>query len=111
LGLGQIIEGESLNERTAQTLFGKVNLPPNTKPGHLRLLVRPNQPHLVPDPTAIEAEVISFELRPSNTREILRVAVVRVEGKLLRVLLRDQHVAVGDQVRVEIQGECEVLEG
>ena len=111
LGLGQIIEGESLNDQTARTSFGNVHVPAGTKPGRLRLLIRPGQPRLVDEPAGIEAEVISLELRPSDAREILRVAVVRVEGKLLRVLLRDRNLSIGDRVRVEIRGECEVLEG
>ena len=57
-----------------------------------------------------DAEVVSLKLRPSHAREILRVAVVRVAGTLLRVFVGDRSVAAGDRVRIEIQGECEVLE-
>jgi ABC-type Fe3+/spermidine/putrescine transport system ATPase subunit len=111
LGLGQIIDGETVGDQTARTVFGIVNIPAGAKPGQLRLLVRPGQPCVVAGSTGVEGEVVSLELRPSDAREILRVAVVRVGGNLLRVLVRDRSVSVGDRVRVEIEGECEMLEG
>ncbi|HEY3900309.1 MAG TPA: ATP-binding cassette domain-containing protein [Chthoniobacter sp.] len=111
LGLGQIVEGAALSDRTAQTPFGIVNLPAGAKPGRLRLLVRPGQPSLVLEPAGVDAEIVSLELRPSDAREILRVAVVRVAGNLLRVFVRDRSVSAGDRVRIAIQGECEILEG
>jgi ABC-type Fe3+/spermidine/putrescine transport system ATPase subunit len=111
LGLGQIIEGESKSAGTAETTFGKVQIPAETKPGRLRLLVRPGQPRIISGLEGVEAEVVSLELRPSETREVRRVAVVRVAGNLLRVSVRERALSAGERVRVQIDGECEVVEG
>lgn len=96
---------------TQQTAFGKVCTTTEAKPGRLRLLVRPGQPRIVSGPEGVEAEVVSLELRPSEAREVRRVAVVRVAEKLLRLILRERTVSVGDRVRVRIEGECETVEG
>jgi len=111
LGLGQIIEGESKSAGTAETVFGTVQIPASTKPGKLRLLVRPGQPRIVPPPEGVEAKVVSLELRPSESREVRRVAVVRVGGNLLRIFVRDRALTADERVGVQIEGECEVLEG
>jgi ABC-type Fe3+/spermidine/putrescine transport system ATPase subunit len=111
LGLGQIIEGESFASGMVETAFGKVAAMAGMKPGRLRLLVRPGQPRLVAEPEGVEAEVVALELRPSETREVRRVAVIRVGGNLLRLFAREQTLSVGDHVQVRIEGECEPVEG
>ena len=113
LGLGQIIEGESkMNTGTAETMFGAVQIPASTKPGKLRLLVRPGQPHIVPPPGGIEAEVVSLEIAPlRDARSGRRVAVLRVAGSVLRVFVRERALCAGERVRIYVEGECEVLEG
>lgn len=111
LGLGQIIEGESTALGEVETAFGKVRTTSGMKPGRLRLLVRAGQPRIVSDSVGGEAEVVSLELRPSETREVRRVAVVRMAGKLLRIILHEQTVSLGSRVRVRIEGVCESVEG
>jgi iron(III) transport system ATP-binding protein len=111
LGLGQIIEGETSASGEAKTAFGKVRTTAGTKPGKLRLLVRPGQPRIVTASEGVEAEVVSLELRPSEMREVRRVAVVRAAGNLLRLFVHEQTVSVGERVRVGIEGECESVEG
>jgi ABC-type sulfate/molybdate transport systems ATPase subunit len=111
LGLGQIIEGETAAMDVVETAFGKVCTTGRTKPGRLRLLVRPGQPRIVSGPEGVEAEVVSLELRPSETREVRRVAVVRVAGNLLRLFVREQTLSVGERVRVRIEGECDPVDG
>jgi ABC-type sulfate/molybdate transport systems ATPase subunit len=111
LGLGQIIEGETNASGEVATAFGKVSTTTKTKPGRVRLLVRPGQPRLVSGTDGVEAEVIALELRPSETREVRRVAVVRVAGQLLRIFVREQTVTTGERVRIRIEGECEPIEG
>jgi ABC-type Fe3+/spermidine/putrescine transport system ATPase subunit len=111
LGLGQIIEGETTDRGEVETAFGKVDTTAGTKPGRLWLLVRAGQPRIVSGPEGIEAEVVSLELRPSEAREICRVAVVRAAGKLLRLILHERIVSVGERIRVRIEGECESVEG
>jgi ABC-type sulfate/molybdate transport systems ATPase subunit len=111
LGLGQIIEGESAASGEVKTAFGAVFTTSETKPGRLRLLVRPGQPRIVSGTEGVEAEVVALELRPSETREVRRVAVVRVGGNLLRIFVRQGALCVGDLVRVQIEGECEPVEG
>jgi ABC-type Fe3+/spermidine/putrescine transport system ATPase subunit len=111
LGLGQIIEGEATALGEVETAFGKVCTTAGTKAGRLRLLVRPGQPRIVPGPAGVETEIVSLELRPSETREIRLVAVVRVSGNLLRLFVRQRGLCIGDRVRVQIEGECEPVEG
>lgn len=111
LGLGQIIEGETTALGEVVTAFGKVRTTSGAKPGRLRLLVRAGQPRMVSDITGVEAEVVSLELRPSETREVRRVAVVRVAGNLLRLFVRERTVSVGERVRIRVDGECEPVEG
>jgi hypothetical protein len=65
----------------------------------------------MPDSQGIEAEIVSLELRPSESREVRRVAVVRVAGHLLRVFVRERVVSAGERVRIAIEGECEPVEG
>jgi ABC-type Fe3+/spermidine/putrescine transport system ATPase subunit len=111
LGLGQTIEGESTISGEVKTVFGKVRTRAGTKPGRLHLLVRPSQPCIVSGLDGVEAEVVSLELRPSETREVCRIAVVRVAGNLLRLLVRDRALSIGERIRVRIEGECETIEG
>jgi ABC-type Fe3+/spermidine/putrescine transport system ATPase subunit len=111
LGLGQIIEGETTALGEVVTAFGQVRTTSGTKPGRLRLLVRAGQPRISSDLTGVEAEVVSLELRPSETREVRRVAVVSVAGNLLRLFVRERTVSVGERVRICIDGECEPVEG
>jgi len=111
LGLGQVIPGEAFAPGKAETVFGKVCTTIGTKPGHVRLLVRPSQPRIVSGLEGVEAEVVSLELRPSDAREVRRVAVVRVAGNRLRLFVRERVLSVGERVRVQIEGECEPVEG
>jgi ABC-type Fe3+/spermidine/putrescine transport system ATPase subunit len=107
LGLGQIIAAETTAAGEAETAFGKVRLAAGAIPGQAKLLIRPSQPRIVVALQGIEAEVVSLELRPSETREVRRVAVVRAAGQMLRVLARERNLSVGDRVRIQIEGECE----
>lgn len=111
LGLGQIIEGETTAAGEVETAFGKVRTIAGTKPGPLRLLVRPGQPRIMPDSAGVEAEVVSLELRPSEARAVRRVAVVRAGGKLLRLIIHERNLSIGERIRVGIEGECESVEG
>jgi ABC-type Fe3+/spermidine/putrescine transport system ATPase subunit len=110
LGLGQIIDGETAASGEVETAFGKVRTIAGTKPGRLRLLVRPGQPRIMRDSEGVEAEVVSLELRPSEARAVRRVAVVRVGGKLLRLFIHERSLSVGERVRIGIEGECESVE-
>jgi iron(III) transport system ATP-binding protein len=111
LGLGQIIEGETTASGDVETAFGKVRLTAGVKLGRLRLLVRPGQPRIVSGLEGVEVEVVALELRPSEAREVRRVAVVRVSGNLLRLFVGQNALGVGDRIRVQIEGECEPVEG
>ncbi len=110
LGLGQIVEGEITAAGTAMTAFGVVRTTAAALSGPVLLLVRPDQPRLVANGTGAEGEVASLEMRQPEARTIRRVAVVRVRGQLLRVLLTDQTLAVGQHVNVQIAGDCDPLE-
>jgi ABC-type sulfate/molybdate transport systems ATPase subunit len=110
LGLGQILEAEITAAGEAETAFGNVSVPAAARMGRVRILVRPGQPRVVADPDGIETEVVSMELRPSEAREVRRIAVVRVSGKLLRLFASDDGVCVGRRIRVRITGECELME-
>jgi hypothetical protein len=59
----------------------------------------------------VEAEVVSLELRPSEQGAVRRIAVMRAAGGMLRVFMRDDKPSVGARVWVEIDGECEMVEG
>ena len=107
LGLGQLIEGDSEGADGVETPLGRVQVAGGAAPGRVWLLVRPGQPCFVAGSEGVEGEVVSFELRPSEAREVRRIAVVRVAGHLLRLLARGQGLAVGQRVRVRIEGECE----
>jgi ABC-type Fe3+/spermidine/putrescine transport system ATPase subunit len=111
LGLGQIIEGEATVSGEVKTVFGTVRTIAETKPGRIRLLVRPGQPRIASGLEGVEGEVVALELRPSETREVRRVAVVRVSGNLLRLFVRESVLSVGDRMRVQIEGECDPVEG
>ena len=111
LGLGQVIEGQTNSVGEVETAFGKVHTVAGTKPGRLKLLVRPGQPRIVSGAEGVEAEVVALELRPSETREVRRVAVVRVAGNLLRLVVRERTLSIGERIRVRIEGECEPVEG
>ena len=111
LGLGQVIPGEVIAPGKAATVFGIVGTPGGTKSGQIRILVRPAQPRIVSGPEGIEAEVVSLELHPAETREVRRVAVVQVGENVLRLFVRERALAVGERVRVQIDGECETVDG
>jgi len=110
LGLGQVVEGEVTEAGAAQTAFGKVTTM-KTKPGRVKLLVRPGQPGIVADHEGVEVEVVSIELRPPEAREVRRIAVVQVTGQLLRLLVHNSSLSVGDRVRIRIDHPCEIIEG
>jgi ABC-type sulfate/molybdate transport systems ATPase subunit len=109
-GLGQIIEGEIIGSGEAVTAFGIVTTTAPAASGRVHLLIRPSQPVIVSDGQGVEAEVMAMEIRPPDTREIRRVAVVRVAGKLLRVFLRDESPVIGNRVHVRIEGACDTVE-
>jgi ABC-type Fe3+/spermidine/putrescine transport system ATPase subunit len=111
LGLGQLIPGETTASGKVETPFGIVETTGETGPGRVRLLVRPGQPHIVSPPDGVEAEVVSVELRPSETRDVRRVAVVQVVGNQLRILIPERVLFPGERVRVRIEGACEPVEG
>jgi ABC-type sulfate/molybdate transport systems ATPase subunit len=111
LGLGQILEAEITAPGLARTAFGNVLVAAASQTGRARILVRPGQPKIVADHEGIEADVVSMELRPSESREARRIAVARASGKLLRLFAPDDGVCVGQRIRVRITGECELLEG
>lgn len=107
LGLGELIPGVITAQGDAETAFGTVRAADESKPGPALLLVRPDQPRLTSDETGVAAEVLALELRPSNGREVRRVALVATAGHVIRVFAREHPVAVGDRVRVRIDGECD----
>lgn len=111
LGLGQIIDVSPTSPGAFDSVFGRVRANREVGYGGIRLLVRPGQPRFVAEPAGVVGEVVEIEWRPSETREPRQVAVVRVGGSRLRVLVRDQTVFVGQAVRLEIAGECEALRG
>lgn len=109
LGLGQIIEGEAGNG-TAETVFGAVAIAAGRQ-GRVRLLVRLGQPKIISYNEGVEAEVVSIEMRPPESREVRRIAVVRAQGQILRLFAGDHPLMVGARVRIKIDGECDVVEG
>jgi len=109
LGLGQVVEGRIVNPGLAATAFGAVKFIPNGRAGAVRLLVRPGQPRLCTDGEGTEAEVVSVEFRPSDGREVRRLAVVRAGGESLRVFHQEAALPIGTRVRVRIEGECELV--
>jgi ABC-type sulfate/molybdate transport systems ATPase subunit len=111
LGLGQIVSGEIAADGVADTAFGKIRTSAGSKTGPVLLLVRPDQPRISTNGGGVEAEVVSLELRPSEGREVRRLAVVRVAGRLLRVFVRENKLSIGERVRVWIDGECDPVEG
>jgi iron(III) transport system ATP-binding protein len=111
LGLGQVVQGEISARGDAETAFGKVRSTAGSRAGPALLLVRPDQPRIVTDDTGVEAEVVSLGLRPPEGREVRRIAMVAVAGKILRVYARDRTLSVGERVRVRIEGECEPVAG
>ena len=111
LGLGQIIEGEVAPGGEIQTAFGRIRTSAAVRPGIAQILVRPGQARIVKDADGVEAEVISIELRPPEAREVRRIAVVRVAGKLLRLFANEHPVNTGDHIKVRVDDGCEVLEG
>ena len=110
LGLGQIVKGKIVAPGEAETRFGKVRVSRDAKMGPACLLVRPSQPRIAANGAGIEAEVISVEFRPSENREIRRIAVVRVDTEILRVIEANPQLKVGDLPRVCLEGECELVE-
>ena len=111
LGLGQIVEGEIDGDGHILTAFGKVSTSDQLAAGRIRLLVRPAQPRIVANGDGVEAEVVSVELRPTEAREVRRIAVVRVADARLRVFVREGSICTGDRVRVRIDGVCEPVAG
>lgn len=111
LGLGALIPGVVNSRGEADTAYGKVTTSPGTRPGPAVLLVRPDQPQFAADSSGVDADVLALELRPSEGREVRRIAVVRAEGRILRVFSRGHAISVGDRVRVRIDGECNPVQG
>ena len=75
------------------------------------LLVRPNQPRIVAG-TGRASKPKWFRWSCGSPKgEIRRVAVVRAAGSLLRVFVPDRPLAVGEHVRVQIEGQCDPLTG
>jgi ABC-type Fe3+/spermidine/putrescine transport system ATPase subunit len=110
LGLGQVVEGEVTGPGEVTTPFGKVRTDPAAM-GRVIVLVRPEQPRLVGNnDQGSAAEVVAIELRPPDARDVRRIAVIRASGATLRVRLRDQIVAIGEQVHVMIDGDAVFLE-
>ncbi len=105
LGLGQIIEGEFTALGELKTAFGPVSAAIAANPGKVRFLVRPGQPRIVSGANGVEDEVVALELRPSETREVRRVAVVRVAENLFRLFVRDCQLSVGDRIRINFEGD------
>lgn len=111
LGLGQILVGRITSPGVAATVFGEVKLTPDARLGAVRLLVRPGQPRICADGEGTETEVVSVEFRPSDGREVRRIAVIRAGGESLRVFHHEATLVIGTRVRVRIEGECELVEG
>ncbi len=109
LGLGQVIEGRIVNPGIAATAFGDVKYFPDAQSGPVRLLVRPGQPRLCANGEGTEAEVVSVEFRPSDGRDVRRIAIIRAGGESLRVFHHEPALAVGHRVRIRIEGECEFI--
>jgi ABC-type Fe3+/spermidine/putrescine transport system ATPase subunit len=107
LGIGQVIEGQASGSEAA-TAFGRVVLG-EAATGRVLLLVRPEQARIRAE--GAEAEVVAIELRPPERREIRRVALVRAGGAVLRVGVDGAVPAVGERVRVAVEGAVERLEG
>ena len=76
----------------------------------MKLLVRPYQPKIADDHNGIEGEVVSIELRPPESRDVRRVAVVRAAGNLLRLFVDGHALNVGSRVRVRIRDNCDTLD-
>lgn len=111
LGLGQLVPGSITAPGVAETAFGPVRTPPDAGPGPATLLVRPDQPRLAAGEVGVQAEVSSIEWLPSGEREARRIAVVRASGVVLRVPTLGRSLAVGEQVRVAIDGDCDPVFG
>ncbi len=109
-GLGQIISGTMTGPTKAETAFGIVSTVAGKTIGHVKLLARPRQPEICRAPNGVEGEVISIQVRPPDLREVHRVVVVRATEHTLRVFLNDHQLSVGDRVRIQISGECEILD-
>jgi ABC-type Fe3+/spermidine/putrescine transport system ATPase subunit len=110
LGLGQIIDGRIISPGQAETKFGRVAVSPDARSGTVRLLVRPGQSRIALNGEGVEAEVVSIEIRPSDGREIRRIAMVQAGGECLRLYISSHALSPGDRVRVQIAGECECVE-
>jgi hypothetical protein len=110
LGLGQIIEGRLMDKGIAQTIFGKIKVNSDAASGDVQLLIRPAQPRIVQQSEGVEAEVIALELRPPDTREVRRVAMVRVAGNQLRISVTDRLLSIGDRVHIQIDGPCDLID-
>ncbi len=109
LRLGEIMEGEVVAPGLAETAFGQVRLAAKTSAGKVRLLVRPGQPQIVPSPDGVEAEIISVEIRATESPEIRRIGILSSGGQHLSTILSEKTLSAGKRVRVLIEGECEVL--
>ena len=103
LGLGQLIDGMADEHGSVATPFGPVTLARPMPPGPVRVLVRPAQPRLAADGAG--ADVVAIEWRPPESGDVRRLAVVRAQGQTLRVEVPAE-VAVGDHVRVRVDGPC-----
>ncbi len=102
--LGQIVQGEFTSHRTVSTIFGNIATAPTAKSGRIRLLIRPGQPQMVSDGAGIAAEVVRIEILPPETREIRRIATVRVGQSILRVQVQNGPLHPGDIIRIRIDG-------
>jgi iron(III) transport system ATP-binding protein len=112
-GLGQIVEGTVRDDGRVKTVFGNLTTHRAVSgAGRVRLLIRPAQPRMLDAAQGVEAEVIGVELRPPETSEIRRVAVVRIGENVLRVFVRDGRPPVpGQRFGVVIDGSCDIVDG
>jgi len=58
---------------------------------------------------ALMRKSVGMEARPTSGREVRRIALVRVTGKLLRVFAAEQSLSAGDRIRIRIDGACECV--
>lgn len=110
LGLGQIVTGEIIEKGMAYTAFGKVSTNGSNRTGCVKLLIRPFQPKISDNHDGIEGEVVSIELRPPESRDVRRVAVVRAAGSLLRLFVDGHVLKIGSRIRIRIDEDCETLD-
>jgi ABC-type sulfate/molybdate transport systems ATPase subunit len=109
LGLGQILEGHSIGNASADTAFGPVALSHPAAIGRIRLLVRAAQPQISEE--GVEAEIIAIELRPPETgSRVRRFGIARAETATLRIELGDHPASIGARIKIRIDGVCRTLD-